>query len=446
MSAADVLRARPRLRSDVLVSRPLLRGPGNVHLLLDTRTGTQLEVAPKVHFVIDRLDGRHSLEEIGTAYAVAFGARLGEPQWQQLLGLLYGRRLLVGTDPEPDPEPGPEPEPAAAADGPTGALTHPSATVAAKAAKAARAARAARAAKAPNEARTVRQRLLDGRLPLVADTPAVIERLHRATGFVRNRFLLGAVLLLVTAMTVDLAVHLRSLTAGTAALRHRPLTLLAVVAAVWLSMALHELAHGLAGRAAGGAVGEIGLRWRLPMAYLYCTVEDVRFLAGRGRQLAVAGAGVLMNLALLLPPYLLWTVLGHGARPHPGLDALLLTGAVAGLANLLPLPPLDGYKMLEYLLGTAQLSAESRRFTALALGALLRRGAGIGGYPLRSRLVLGGYAVAWAGLTAALLWALGLLLRLWLPEDVALFLPALLLGCVALLQARRPGSDAGGAR
>ncbi|MET8626332.1 peptidase M50 [Kitasatospora sp. NPDC004669] len=360
--SANLLQARPRRRAEILVSGPLQRGPAQVHLVLDPNTGHQLELAPKVHFVLDLLDGRRTLGEIGEAYTARFGTLLGAPQWRQLLGLLYGRRLLDGPPAEPAPGPGPQPQPGP---GP-------------------------------------RPTLLDGRLRLAADTPALVARLHRATGPLRDRRVLAILVVLIAAMLADLARRLPELASGTAELAHRPLSLTAVLLAVWVSMALHEVAHALAGHAAGGTVTELGVRWRLPMAYLYCVVADVRFLPSRTRQLVTAGAGVLMNLALLLPVDLARLLLGD----HPALDGLLLIGAAAGLVNLLPLPPLDGYRILEYLLGTTHLAAESRRFAMLAAARVVRCGSGVRAYPTRARLVFGGYALGWTLLTGALLLAL----------------------------------------
>ncbi|MFD1271511.1 hypothetical protein ACFQ51_04545 [Streptomyces kaempferi] len=83
----------------------LVRGTGRIHLLMDPRTGRRLEIGPKEHFIIARLDGSRSLDEIGHAYAGEFGARLGEAQWGRMLRLLHGRDLLDGA-PGPTGAPG----------------------------------------------------------------------------------------------------------------------------------------------------------------------------------------------------------------------------------------------------------------------------------------------------------------------------------------------------
>ncbi|MEU3248988.1 peptidase M50, partial [Streptomyces sp. NPDC006875] len=96
MSTDAFLAARPRVRGDIVFGPSLVRGTGRIHLLMDPVTGRRLEIGHKEHFIIARLDGSHSLDEIGHAYAREFGARLGEAQWGQLLRLLHGRDLLDG--------------------------------------------------------------------------------------------------------------------------------------------------------------------------------------------------------------------------------------------------------------------------------------------------------------------------------------------------------------
>ncbi|MGW0897905.1 hypothetical protein ACWD0G_13070, partial [Streptomyces goshikiensis] len=84
---AGLLGHRPALRPDVLLSAPLLNGPATVHLVKDPVSGASFEIGPKEFFLVSRLDGSRSLAEIGAAYAQAFGRRLGEGNWQQLLAL-----------------------------------------------------------------------------------------------------------------------------------------------------------------------------------------------------------------------------------------------------------------------------------------------------------------------------------------------------------------------
>ncbi|GGV34594.1 hypothetical protein GCM10010495_59470 [Kitasatospora herbaricolor] len=402
MSDRDLLTLRPRIKPGVRISGALRRGTGTIHLIRDPDGDRRLEVGVKEHFIIVRLDGTRSLDEIGEEYARHFRLRLGGAQWQQMLGLLYGRGLLAGHAP-------------AAAPAPSHAPAH-----------------------GPGPRR--RSTLLTGSVRLVADPPALLDRIHRATGSVRRPLALLPLSVLVPALLAGIAARLGQLVDEAARLTHQPVALAAVGAVLWVSLALHELAHGLAGRAFGGRTTEIGLRRWLLMTYLYCEMEDVRFFPRRRQQVATAGAGVLTNLVLLLPCYPLWALLPDRAQARPFLAGLLLFGTVMALANLLPLPPLDGYKMLGYALGHVQLATDSRTFAVLLARAAVRRGrpAALAGYSGRLRLVLGGYALLCAGLAALALAATGPLCRRLLPDrwaGAAGWAPVLLAGCASALWA-----------
>ncbi|MFJ5881750.1 peptidase M50 [Kitasatospora cineracea] len=371
MKSRSLLDLTPRVRPELRIGRSLRRGAAEVHLIRDPDGGRQWEVGPKEHFVITRLDGTRTLAEVGEQYAAHFRARLGEPQWQQLLGLLYARGLIEGA-----PRPGP-------------------------------------AAPAKEPAEQGSSGLLSGRVRMVADAPALLERLHRATGFARRPAFLVPLLALVAALLVAVAAEFATLLDETATLARNPVALLAVGVLLWFSLALHELAHGLVAHAFGGRVGEIGLRWRLPVTYLYCEVEDVRFFPRRRRQVATAAAGAVANLVFLLPFWPARLLLPEHAQARPFLGALLLLGTAVALGNLVPLPPLDGYKALGYALDTLQLATGSRRFAlVLARAALRRDGARteLLRYPPRLRLAYGGYALGCAALAAAAPTAAGLLL------------------------------------
>ncbi|SNT46473.1 ABC-type multidrug transport system, ATPase component [Actinacidiphila glaucinigra] len=373
MRAPGMPESRPRRRPDLLVGPAVLRGAAELHPVKDPVNGRRFELRAKEFFVLDHLDGERTLAEVGDAYAGRFGARLGEAQWRQLLGLLYGRGLLAGAE-------------GAAQAGSPGA-----------------------SGPRPKGALSGRSTVLSGHVRMVSDAGALIEHLHRRTAFARTPFFLGTVLLLVCAMMIHLAAEFGTLVDDMNQLAHQPVLLMAAGVGLWVSMALHELAHGLVGRAFGGTVTEIGLRWRLPVTYMYCLVQDVPFFARRRHQMATAAAGPAMNLALLLPLWPLWAWAPAGA-PHSALGGALLVGLVFALANLAPLPPLDGYKLLGYGLGVERLAAGSRGYLAAAVAGRFGRGPGTGGYPPRARAVYRAYGLAAGALTTGaaallLLWA-----------------------------------------
>ncbi|MFD5936878.1 peptidase M50 [Streptomyces sp. NPDC060333] len=351
---SGMLAHRPALRPGILLSPPLLNGPATVHLVKDPVSGASFEIGPKEFFLVSRLDGRRSLAEIGEAYAQAFGRRLGERNWQQLLGLLGTRRLLAG---------GPPPEPAAG----------------------------------PGPQRT--GTLLRGTLRLVSDADATTARLHRFLRPVLRPVVLVALLLCCLAMEGVLAASAGRLVGDLWWLLSRPVPLLAVATLMWLSTALHEFAHGVAARHVGGSVGEIGLRWRLPAALMYCTVDNYRYLRRRRHQLAVAGAGAFANLLFLLPFLGWWAALPVGDPTGRVLGALLLLGSVQALVNLLPLPPLDGYTMLGHGLRVTRLAPAGSAYLRLRL----RDRAAAAAYPVRARRIYLAYGIGSAVLVLLLL-------------------------------------------
>ncbi|MER5638915.1 M50 family metallopeptidase [Kitasatospora sp. NPDC002227] len=405
MSGHQLLELRPQVRPELLVSRPLRRGAAVVHLVRDPRADRVLELGVKERFVIERLDGTRSLAEIGEEYAREFRARLGEAQWQQLLRLLHGRGLLADAQ---------APAAAPKVEAPSGVLA--------------------------------------GRVRMVSDPPALLARLHTLTGWAWTRWFGVLLSVLLVAEIIAVGLELGTLTDETARLAHQPVALLAVGCLLWVSLAVHELAHGLVGQRYGGRVTEIGLRWRLPMSYLYCEVEDVRFFARRRHQVATALAGAVANLVVLLPVYPVWALLPERAQARPFLGGLLLLGVVTAFANLVPLPPLDGYKALGYAAGSLRTATESRRFAAL----LARRDrAALRAYPARLRLLYGGYVLGCAALAAAVLVAAGPVCRALLPgrlAPVAGYAPPALAGAALALwgvgrlaqaQRRRAAAKAG---
>ncbi|MEU9734372.1 peptidase M50 [Streptomyces sp. NPDC048002] len=336
---------RPRLRPEILLSPPLLRGPATVHLIKDPLDGASFEVGPKEYFLISRLDGERDLGEIGADYAATFGRRLGEANWSQLLGLLGAKRLLAGA---------PAGEAAAASPGPPFTGT-----------------------------------LLRGSLRLVADAQATTTRLHAMLRPLLRAAVLLPLLALCLTMEGALTASAATLLDDTGWLFRQPVALVGVFTLLWLSTAGHELAHGIAARHYGGTVGEIGLRWRLPVAIMYCRVENYRFLARRRHQLVIGAAGAFANLLFLLPFAVWWAALETDDPTRRVLSGLLLLGSAQALVNLLPLPPLDGYTMLAHALGVSGYAPESARYLRLRL----RDPRAAAAYPRRARVLYLAYGI-----------------------------------------------------
>ncbi|MEU6539986.1 M50 family metallopeptidase [Streptomyces sp. NPDC047000] len=339
---------RPALRAGVLIGPPLLRGPRTVHLVKHPVSGAAFEIGPREHFVISRLDGTRDFDDVVSEYAVGFHRRLPGEQWTRLLGLLGARGLLAGS---PDPAP-PEPSPAR-----TGTFWK-------------------------------------GTLRTVTDAHATTGRLHRLLRPLLRPWVQAPLAAAVLLMTVAVSAHPAAPLHGTVALLSRPLLLVPFCLFLWCSICLHELAHGVAARHYGGVVTEIGVRWRFPALTMYCAVDNYLFLPGLRAKLVIAAAGAYVNLVLLLPFGLWWALLGPADPDRGPLTGMLFVGIAQALSNLVPLPPLDGYRMLGHALGTANLAPETRAYLAL-------RGRGrdaVAAYPRRARRLYTSYAVAAAAL------------------------------------------------
>ncbi|MEU2998539.1 M50 family metallopeptidase [Streptomyces sp. NPDC006995] len=352
---------RPALRPRVLLSGPLLDGAATVHLIKDAESGNSFKVGAKEHFLIARMDGERSLAEIGEAYAGEYGRRLADAHWQQLLALLGAKGLLSGA-------PGPKPASASALPKPAPASALPK--------------------PASPSALPEKRTLLRGSLPLVADADATTARLHRVCGFLLAPVVLVPLLGLVLAMEAVVVARSGDLLLAVKGLLTNPVLLTGTAVLLWVSTALHELAHGVVARHHGGRVAEIGLRWRLPAVIMYCTVDDYLYLGTRRHRIATAAAGAVMNLVFLLPFCALWLFAPLDDATHEAFAALLLLGSVQAFTMLVPLPPLDGYRIACQIAGATGLAASAGGYLRLAL----RRAPEAAAYPRRARIAYPVYA------------------------------------------------------
>ncbi|MFF9509507.1 M50 family metallopeptidase [Streptomyces sp. NPDC014724] len=358
-AAADALAEyRPALRPRVLLSDALLDGAATVHLIKDTDSGSSFRVGPKEHFLIARMDGERSLREIGEEYAREYGRRLDGARWQQILRMLGTRGLLAGAD-------APTPAGPAAPAGSAAPATLP--------------------ARPAEPARGV----LSGSVRLVADADATTARLHRAVGFLLAPGWLVPLLVLVVAMEVVVALHVGELLVDARELFTNPVLLTGAATLLWFSTALHELAHGVVARHHGGTVAEIGLRWRLPVVIMYCTVGNYLYLGSRWQRIHTALAGAVMNLLFLLPFCALWMFAPLDTATHDALGALLLLGSAQAIAMLVPFPPLDGYRIVSQLCGATGLAASTGTYLRL----VARRDPAAADYPRRARTAYLGYGL-----------------------------------------------------
>ncbi|WP_300009603.1 M50 family metallopeptidase [Pseudonocardia sp.] len=351
-SGADELltTTRPCLRPEIVIGPATMRGAGVVHHVKDRRTGSFFQVGPKECFLLSRLDGTRTLTDIGDEYAERFGRELGAAQWRQLLDLLAVRMLLVGTEDE---------------DGLRGVAE----TVAA----------------GSRGHRT----LLYARLPLV-DPDRFLAAIEPRVRLLYSRPLVVALGLAVTAMVALVLTRIPELVADLGLLWRTPVLGVLALAALWGSLALHEIAHGLTCKHFGGQVTEIGVMWRMPLLAPYCKADDVVLFHRRGHRVATAFAGVFVSLVVLLPFGVLHLLTPGASGWHVFASSVLLMGTAAALLNVIPFLQLDGYHMLTHALGMANLRTDSYAYCR----QLLRRDADLSAYPRRARIAYTSYGVS----------------------------------------------------
>lgn len=367
MTTVDATWTRPRLRAGIVLGPGQWRGEKLVHHVKDPETGWFYRIGPREHFLLSRMDGSRTLDDLAGEYAAAFRRRLGPENWQQLFGMLHQRQLLDGaTDPAAL-----ERLTSAAAEG------------------------AARSRRGP----------LSARLPLV-EPDRIFDRLLPRLAPLFTWWFVGPALLVVLAVAGYVAAHLAEL-AGALGRGDRPLgAIVASVVITWLIVLLHECAHGLTCRHFGGRGTEIGVMWRFPLLAPYCKVDDIVLFTPR-RRVATAFAGVFVSMLALVPfaAVRVWGTPGGAVFDLAG--TMLLFGTATAALNLVPFLRLDGYYMLSHALNLADLRTDSYRF----YGRLLRGGpAAVRGYRSRDRVAYALYGLASLVFAATVL---TLLVRYW---------------------------------
>jgi hypothetical protein len=145
------------------------------------------------------------------------------------------------------------------------------------------------------------------------------------------------------------------------------------IAVAFLTVGLHEFAHGLTCRHFGGEVHEIGFLLIYLQPALYCNVSDAWLFPEKAKRLWVSFAGPYFELFLWAIAMLTWRVTEPGMFLNQVSLAVVGISGVKTLFNFNPLIKLDGYYMLSDFLEIPNLRRKSFR----SLGALLRRLAGL---------------------------------------------------------------------
>ncbi len=142
---------------------------------------------------------------------------------------------------------------------------------------------------------------------------------------------------------------------------------------LWLLLvtlkALHELGHAYACRLLGGRVPEIGVMLILGTPCAYVDASASWGFAQRGRRIAVALAGMYVELMIAALALLVWAFVPHGGTRVVAYNVVVLASVTTLLFNANPLMRYDGYYVLCDLLGIPNLRSRAEQ----ALRAALKR-------------------------------------------------------------------------
>ena len=205
---------------------------------------------------------------------------------------------------------------------------------------------------------------------------------------------------------------------------------------------LHELGHALACRRFGGECHEIGVMLLVFTPCLYCNVSDSWMLPSKWQRMAIAAAGMYVELILASVCTFLWWFSQPGLFNSLCLNTMLICSLGTLLLNGNPLLRYDGYFILSDLVEVPNLRAQAtlaaqrifaRWFLGLDLGtdreSTARRQALLVVYFVASTLY------RWF-VVIAILWALHLLARQQHLDSLFVFVAGLtLVGMAAPLAA-----------
>ena len=319
---------RPRLREGVLTLHRRLRGKPWV-LLVDPVTQRFHRLTPRVHRVVKLLDGRRTLDETWTAACEQVdgdGGAISQHELVQLLSALYAQDLLQ-SQVAPDAE----------------------------------------------EAFERHRRQQRARLRQTWINPLSIKLplLHPDAWFSRRaalarRLFTGLTLAAWAALVLPASVlawqHWHALTEN---LSDRVLAASNVVL-LWFTYpivkSVHEWAHGMAVKAFGGTVREIGLMFIMftPVPYVDAT-SSYRF-ASKWQRAVVAAAGIMAELALGAIAVYVWLTAESGLVTAVAFNVILIAGVSTVIVNGNPLMRYDGYFILCDVLEMPNLAQRANQY------------------------------------------------------------------------------------
>lgn len=318
---------RVEMRRDLVVGAQEYRGQ-TYYVLKDPVRLRYFRLKEREYFLVSRLDGRHTLEDVRVAVERRYRpvrVRLEEVE-------AFARQLI------------------------TDGLAHPAAV------RASEQLLKRRRQFQNQQRRNLLVNLLSLRVPL-CDPDRHLGRLaHLLRGILSRAFLvIGTVFILAALLLVTVhfgQLHARLPGAGEF---FRLRTVFYLWAAVAVAKVLHELGHGLSCKAFGGEVHEMGLMLLCLAPCLYCDVSDAWTFPSKWRRMFVGFAGMYVELLLAAVATFVWWYTPDTLLINRLCLGLMIVCSINTLTlNGNPLLRYDGYYILADYLEITNLHGRSR--------------------------------------------------------------------------------------
>ncbi|MCH8043481.1 MAG: hypothetical protein IID44_07160 [Planctomycetes bacterium] len=345
----------PRRRRALLISP--LDDEGSC-VVKDRRRGSYYRLGPQEHYLLRKLNGRHSTRRIRRRFERRFGEPLSKQDFEQFLSMVDRLGFLRPPEkhpPTPKTDPldrteCPTPHKKPPVDSPPDLPTLPNA-------KPKRRRTTTKNFKAP---KPTSQSLLYFRKSLF-DPDRLFDRMLPWLGWIWTRsFFVLSMLCITWATALAWANSSQLVSQFHRAMRWETLLLIWVTTGV--VTLLHEFSHGLTCKRWGGEVHEIGFLMLMFMPCMYCNISDAWLFREKWRRIWVTLAGAYADLLMWALAIIVWRITYQDSVVNFVAWIVMSVCGFRALLNFNPLIKLDGYYMLSDLVGIHNLKQRSMSY------------------------------------------------------------------------------------
>lgn len=309
--------SRPKLRSDLVIS-PSTQDNATVYTVKDPIGGRYIQLREPEYWLASHFDGSISHSDLAAQFRAKFGFEMGEEDVAQFAGMLDQLGFL-----------------------------EPSADVADR----------ERLIQATSPRQSIAQRILFIKLGFFRPGK-FLDRLSSIYRPFHNWFWFALQLLIMAVGISVLLAHRTDFTLSPSELLSVG-SIITVIAALFVFISFHEMAHAVVCRYYGGEVREMGFLLLYFQPCFYADVSDAWLFPKKSHRLAVTLAGLWSQTVIMSLAVIAWRVTVEGTAIN---TLARMTGIVCWatlLINFNPLIKLDGYYLLSDWLEIPNLRAKA---------------------------------------------------------------------------------------